>query len=108
VITPLADILSANTCLDQPPSWVRIVEEPLRDSHDWTKFFKAQKIDPVASFWLGDTSKTVVTASSLGGRSALVMTKRAREALPTLLKDGTLPNIAAPDPIKAIEWLEAL
>jgi hypothetical protein len=58
--------------------------------------------------WIADDIGALINSGLFGGRSALVMTKRAVSQIPAILAGNFLPSITVPDPLRALEWAAAL
>ena len=74
---------------------------------DWQAYMKAHNISGESSLWLGNTVESLAPAQKFGGRSALVMTREALPEIPSWRERKT-PDIVAPSPEKALEWLSAM
>ena len=63
------------------------------------------KLDPAASFWVGDRWRDLEMAASFGGRSVLVLTGYG---LAEAKKPEIEPTLVAPDLRRAAEWIVSL
>ncbi|MDR1308706.1 MAG: lipopolysaccharide heptosyltransferase II [Deltaproteobacteria bacterium] len=106
--SPAAEIAKAGGKPASAPAWVKVIWKPLEDVNDWRGLIHEYRLDPSSSFWLGDDGRHVRLARSLGGRSVLVMTGRARGEMPALLAEGAIPDLAAPDLARAMEWMASV
>jgi hypothetical protein len=107
-ISPATEIARAGGEPSSAPGWVKIIWKSLEDANDWWGLIHEHKLDPASCFWLGDGGRCARLAKSLGGRSVMVMTSRARDEMPALLAEGTLPDLAAPDLARAMEWIASV
>jgi heptosyltransferase-2 len=99
------EIAKANGKPASAPSWVKVIWKPLENTNDWWGLIHDFKLDPSATFWVGDTNRPIDLAKSINGHSVLITTSRARPLIPGLLASGDLPDIAVPDIDRALEWI---
>jgi heptosyltransferase-2 len=89
------------------PAGARVPAGPPRGP-EGDGFWRAHDIDPAASFWVGDTPESLEPAGRLGGRAVLVMTGRALAGLDDFRALCPPPDLVAPDPARAFQWLAAM
>jgi heptosyltransferase-2 len=91
-----------------PPPGTLIIPRPLLENRDHQSIVKKYDLNPASSFWLGDTPESLTPAVRLGGRTVLLMTDRAQNSLPAWFSQSFTPDLAAPDPGRAFEWINSL
>jgi hypothetical protein len=90
------------------PPGTLLIPRPLLETRDHIGFLKNHDLNPAASFWMGDIPRSLEGASRFGGRTILIMTSRAQDSLGDWFKLDFTPDLAAPDPQRAIEWISSL